>query len=51
MKSKRFLWWISSKSGQDLKLKGLVGLIVSVFVIRDIHFVQKSLRKNNNGNK
>ena len=47
MKNKRFLWWISSKSGQDLKLKALVGLIASVFVIRDIYFVQKSLRKNN----
>ena len=52
MKFKRFGWLISIKSSQDLKLKAVVGLVVSIFVFRDAYFVNKSfINKKNSKEK
>ena len=45
MKSKRFGWLASIRYSQDLRLKGVIGLVISIFVIRDIYFVKTSMNK------
>ena len=43
MKFKRFGWLLSIVASQDLKLKAVFGLVVSVFMLRDAYFVNRKL--------
>ena len=51
MKFKRLGWLISIWSSQDLRLKGVIGLVISVFVLRDVYFVKKSIAKTGDQKK
>ena len=45
MKYKRLGWLASIRYSQELRLKGVIGLVISIFVIRDVYFVKKSMNK------
>jgi len=51
MRHKRLGWIISVKSSQDLRLKGLFGIVFSLFIIRDIYFVRKSVKQKSENKK
>ena len=51
MKNKRFGWMVSVRSSQDLRLKTLFGLVLSLFIFRDIRFVKHSQKQKDNSKK